>query len=398
MNSPNTQPNSGMILKILLPLLILAIGSGGAWLLWKLKSPPEQQPPEFRGVLVEVSELRSGPHQVWIHATGTVQTDQEIALVPEVSGKVAWLSSKMVNGGFFQTGELLLKIEADDYRLAVEKARAEVARAEVALASEQERARVARLEWERIDLPDKGEPGPLVTREIQLRQEQANLAAARAGLQQAELNLQRTEIRAPFNGRIRQESVDLGQYLRAGTAIGQLAGTDRAEILTPLPVDDLPWLKIPRTGSDLPGAAARVRLPGRADFSWQGQLVRSLGEIDPDSRMATLVVSVNDPYQFQTADSDHSLVNGRFVELNLQGPLLPEVIEIPRSALRENDSIWIMAEDNRLQILPVEVLRREPELVVGKAELADGAKLVLTPISGAVEGLLLRTAEDGDSP
>lgn len=384
---------TGTALKIILPILVLAIGVAGLLLLIKMKPRPEHQPPAFRGVLVEVTELHARPHQVQVHATGTVQAAQKIALVPEISGKVSWVSAKLVNGGFFRTGETLLKIEADDYQLAVERARADVARAEVSLASEQERARVARQEWRRVVLPDKGKPGPLVTHQIQLQQEQANLAAARATLQQAQLNLQRTAIKAPFNGRIRQESVGLGQYLRAGTAIGTLAGTDRAEILIPLPVTELSWLKIPAAGGKRRGSQARITLPGETSHAWLGRVVRSVGEIDPVSRMATVVVAVDDPYQLNSGGGQPELRNGQFVEITLQGPLLKQVFELPRSALRENNSLWIMGDDSRLRIVPVDVVRRDPRQVVVRTSLVDGTKLVLTSLAGAADGLLLRTAE-----
>ncbi len=394
MNDLNsTSPPSGKALKIILPLLILALGVAGFLLLMKMKSKPEQQPPEFRGQLVEVSELQAQPHQVQVRATGTVQAEQEIALVPEVSGKVAWLSPKLVNGGFFQAGEVLLKIEADDFRLAVERARAEVARAEVALTSEQERAKVARQEWQRIDLPNKGEPGPLVTREIQLQQERANLAAAQAAFKQSELNLQRTEIRAPFNGRIRQETVDLGQYLRAGTPFGSYAGTDQAEIMVPLAAEELRWLQVPKPGAKRPGSVARINRPGGDGPGWQGTIVRSLGEIDPVSRMAMLVVAVDDPYQLRSAAAAGDLSQGTFVEVRLLGATLEQVVELPRRALREDNQVWVMDSENRLRILPLEVVRREAELVVARATLNEGAKLVVTPVAGATDGLLLRTAD-----
>ncbi len=384
---------TGKALKILLPLLLLAVGVAGLLMLVKMKQSPEHQVPEFRGVLVDVTELQILPHQVQVRATGTVQAEQEISLVPEVSGKVAWLSERLVAGGFFQAGEILLKIEGDDYRLAVERSRAEVARAEVALVSEQERAKVSRQEWQRVELPNKGEPGPLVTREIQLLYEQANLAAAQAGLQQAELNLQRTAIRAPFNGRIRQESVDLGQYLRAGTSISSFAGTDRAEVMIPLPVAELSWLTVPSAGSTQQGSKAQVRLPGEETPHREGRIVRSFGEIDSGSRMATLVVAIDDPYQLASGGTQANLSNGQFVEIILQGATLAQVVELPRSALRENDRVWVMDSDNRLRIIPVEVVRRDPELVVARAALNDGAKLVLSPVAGAADGLLLRTSK-----
>ena len=385
-----TKQSSHLALKIILPLLVIALGIVAFIGLSHLKKTPQRQQPPRQGILVDVMRLEAGEHQVRVFATGTVGAEAEINLVPQVSGKVSWISPRLVTGGFFRQGETLLKIEQEDYLLAIEQAGAEVAQAEVALATEQEQAKIALEEWERVSLPDMGEPGPLVTREIQLRQQQAVLAAAEANLRKAELNLQRTELTAPFNGRIRSEQVDLGQYLVAGAAIAAFSGTDHAEISVPLPTTDLRWLEIPeQTGGT--GSLAIIRAPGDNSTSWQGRIVRSLGEIDPDSRLATLVVSVADPYRL-TADSEQraALPYGLFVEVELQGEALPDVISLPRKALRSGEQVWIADDENRLRLRPVEILRREKDQILVTGGVAPGDKLVLTNISGAADGALLR--------
>lgn len=384
--------------KIILPILILLIGIAAFSMLGKLKKAPQRQEPPQLGALVDVIELQAKSHQVKVHATGTVTAEQEITLVPEVSGKVTWLSPQLVSGGFFAQGEALLKIEASDYRLAVEKARADIARAEVALRTEQERARVTLQEWHRIDLPDKGDPGPLVTRELQLLQEQANLAAAKANLKLAELNLQRTEINAPFNGRIGQEQVDLGQYLRAGTSIGSFSGTDRAEIHVPLPINELAWLNIPSTHTTAAGSLAMISLPDNPQTQWQGRIVRSHGEIDPASRMATVVISVTDPYRLKGTADGTTLQHGQFVDIQLFGKQLGQLISIPRDALRSGQQVWIADNENRLRLRPVEILRREQEtLLVGRG-VSSGERLIMTTLSGAADGLRLRPVLQEQTP
>lgn len=384
------QKKSRKALKIILPILILAIGIGGFISIGKLKKAPPRQAAQQLGILVDVIELAATPHQVIVHATGTVQAEQEIDLVPEINGKISWISPRLVSGGRFKSGEVLLKLEQSDYQLAVEKARAEIARVEVALKTEQERARVALQEWQRVDLPNKGEPGPLVTREIQLQHEQANLAAAKANLQLALLNLQRTELTAPFNGRIRQERVDLGQYLRAGTSIGSFAGTDRAEIRIPLPASELAWLKIPAAGSTEEGSIARIYLPGKQQSDWQGKVVRSLGEIDPGSRMATVIVTVDDPYQLTGTSERQNLDSGLFVDIELLGSRLDAAISIPREALRNNQQVWIADQNDRLRLRQVEIMRREKQQLLVSKGVVAGERLIISSLSTAAEGLLLR--------
>jgi RND family efflux transporter MFP subunit len=376
-------------LKIILPLLILVFGFVGFNMMVKQKKSPQRQQAPQQGVLVDVIELQSRTHQIKVYATGTVQAEQEIELVPEISGKVSWIDPKLVGGGFFKKGEPLLQIEASDYQLAVEKARADIAKAEVALATEQERARVSIAEWERADIPDKGQPGPLATREIQLRQEQANLAAATANLQLAQLNLQRTELTAPFNGRIRQEHVDLGQYLRSGSSIGNFAGTDHAEIHIPIPADELQWLKIPRAGGAENGSRAKISLPGQQQ-TIPGKVVRSLGEIDPDSRMATVIVMVNDPYKLAGDANLPTLETGLFVDIELYGNRLDNLISIPRDALRNNQQVWIVDENNLLRLRQVEIVRREKDQLLISQGVSAGEKLITTTLSAAADGMLLR--------
>lgn len=385
-----TKTKSRLALKIILPLLVLIIGFAGFRMLTHLKNPPDRQQSQQQGVLVDTIKLESSNFQVTVHATGTVRAAQEIALIPEVSGKIISISPQLVNGGQFKQGETLLKIDPSNYLLAVEKAHAEIAQVQVALATERERAKIALSEWERIDISDKGEPGPLVSREIQLKQQQANLAAAQANLQQAQLNLQRTELKAPFNGRITQKQVDLGQYVRSGVSIGKFSGTDRAEIYVPLPYTELQWLTIPTARSQQMGSTAEIFLPGQQSSSWQGKIVRSLGEIDPTTRMATIIVTVDNPYRQNAAASQPTLEVGMFVDIQLKGKYLDNVISIPRKALRNNQQVWVLDGENRLQIRKVEIARRERDQLLISKGLSSDEQVVITPLSAAADGMLLR--------
>ncbi len=381
---------SRLALKIILPLLILVIGVVGFRMLTHLKKTPHRQQLSQPGVLVNVIDLEVGDFQVTVHTTGTVRAARQISLVPEVSGKVVSISPQLVSGGQFKKGATLLKIDPSNYQLAVEKARAEIAQVQVALATERERAKIALSEWERIDISDKGEPGPLVTREIQLKQQQANLSAAQANLKLAQLNLQRTEIKAPFNGRISQKQVDLGQYLRSGISIGKFSGTDRAEIYVPLPYTELQWLTIPATSDQKLGSTVEISLPRQQKPLWQGKIIRSLGEIDPTTRMATIVVVVDNPYRQKGAANQPDLETGMFVDIQLKGKFLNNVISIPRKALRNNRQVWLIDGENRLRIRQVEIARREKEQLLISKGLSAGEQVVTTPLSAAADGMLLR--------
>jgi RND family efflux transporter MFP subunit len=351
------------------------------------------------GALVEVMTVRPVDHEVTVFATGTVTAAQEAAITPEVTGRVVWLAPNLVAGGFFQAGEPLFEIEATDYRLAVERARAAVAKAELDLATVESQAAVARREWQNLKSGDGEPPNPLVVYEPQVANAQATLAASKAALEQAELDLKRTRVAAPFDCRVRSESVDTGQYLRAGVEVARVAGTDRAEVVVPLPLEELRHLRVPRpTEAGKSAGGSPVTLTLTVDdrhYRWAGRVVRSLGEVDPAGRMARVVVAVDDPYGLHDADPDGrpELALGLFVEVEFHGATLPGVFPIPRSALRPGQTVWLVDDSQLLQIRPVEVARRERDEVCIAQGLTAGDRVVLTALSGAANGMALRPVE-----
>lgn len=381
-------------LKILLPLLILALGAAGMAALIKSRQPPTREAPETLGALVEVLEVRRADHPLRIQATGTVQPRHELSITPQVSGLVVEIAPEMLAGGRVAKGEQLFAVEDVDYRLAVERAQAALARAELDLATVEGQARVARAEWERLNLDGRQEPNPLVLFEPQLANARAGVGAARAQLEQARLDLARTRLSAPFPALVRSAQVERGQYLRAGSPVATLIGTERAEVVVPLPLEDLAQVRVPRSGGTSSGSPAEIRLTlGERGFVWRGQVVRSLGEVDERGRMTRIVVAVEDPYNLRgTWPATHpALEMGSFVQVEILGETLPRVMSIPRTALREGDQVWIADADDRLRIRAVDVLRREPQsLLIGEG-LQEGERLVLTHLMGAAEGMKLRT-------
>lgn len=387
------------LLKIVLPFLVLLVGVAVLAVLIVSRRPPAREVQEFAGALVETVSVERRAHVVTVSATGIVQARQQAELVVQVSGQVTWLADQFVAGGLFEQGASLFRLEDVDYRLAVERAGAELAAAELALATVRSQARVAREEWQRLQAGAGEEPNPLVLYEPQLKNAEARVAAARAALRQAEIDLQRTEVRAPFNALVRSETIDLGQYLRSGSSVGTLLGTDKVEIVVPLPLEALGWVKVPRQGGR--GSAVKVRLAvGESSYSWSGRVVRTLGEVDPLGRMVRVVVAVDDPYLLRgnVADGRPPLAIGSFVEVALQGRRLPEVGIIPRRALRDGDTVWLADDDSRLRIRPVQVLRREQETIIVGDGLQGGERVIVSALSGAADGLKVRVREEEAGP
>jgi RND family efflux transporter MFP subunit len=376
------------LMKILLPFIIILTGIGVMAVLIAHRPVPKKEIRPDRGALVSILKVKKQDWQVIVSGTGTVEATEEVNVMPQVSGRVAYVSPSFVAGGFFQKGDLLFEIEQTDYLLALKQAEAAKAKAEHDLAVIESKARIARKEWELMAKDDR-KPNPLVIYEPQLKNAKAALASASAAVEQARLNLERTKLYAPFNCRVRSEKIALGQFVTAGSSVAVLSGTDTAEIIVPLPLDELQWIDIPKPGTEGRGSSATVSISiGDTTHQWQGQVVRSTGEVDLKTRMMKIVVAVKDPYGLK--NSKPALAIGSFVNVRIKGKTLSGVFVIPRNAFRDGSTVWTMDADNKLRIKKVTPLRIERDEVIISEGLNDGDLVVLTTLSGAADGMKLR--------
>lgn len=379
--------------KIFIPIIIILLGIVIMAALIVSRPEPKKEIKTDPGVLVQLLEVKKETFRIEVKGTGTVTAAEEVTINPQVSGRIVRVSPQLAVGGFFRTGDILFEIEDTDYSLAIDRAKASRAKAEYDLATIDSQARIARTEWERLNQNVQDQPNPLVLFEPQLKNAESALASADASVKQAELDLERTKIKAPFNCRVRSENIDLGQYVRSGSPVAVLAGTDSSEILVPMTRDALQWLTIPRNGNKDKGSSAVVSFNiGNKLYEWQGRVVRSTGEVDPKTRMMKLVVMINDPYGLEngSAASKPPLVQGTFVEVRFAGRELDNMIVIPRTALRDNSSVWVMDNENKLIIRKIVPLRIEHDQVIISDGIAEGDRVILTNISGAADGMKLR--------
>ena len=379
--------------KAIVPILVIVIALGLTFVLVKSRKPPKPLEIPYLGPLVETAELVLSSRRVVVFGTGSAQARREVNMTPQVKGRVSELSPNMVAGGTFRKGELLFAIESVDYDLAIDLARASLAQAELELQRNENLAMVARAEWQALNPGSIEEPNPLVVYEPQMKSASAQRDAAVANVRQAEINLQRTRMFAPFNGYVRSEQLEIGQYLNVGSAVATIVGTDQVEIVVPVSLDDLAWLQVPRNGEMQKGSEARIELQsGGRSFHWAGSITRALGEIDPQNRMAHVVVTVADTLAQDGVERSllNELLPGMFVEVRLQGKELADVIVVPRGALRDNDTVWIADRENRLQIRAVDIVRRERDEILVRGGLQAGEKIILTGLAGAAEGMILR--------
>jgi len=384
------------LLKTTLPLLVLSLGFVLFTAMVKFRKEPARVEKASPGLLVRTVVVKPKNTRMVVTAYGTVSPKIQVDLIPQVAGQVVELSEAMVQGGSFRNGDALVRIDPRDYELAVEKARADVARAEYELVREQKEGEIARKEWDMVagdgETPFSTPPGDdsLLFRGPQRRLAEANLDAAKARLREALLSLDRTVITAPFNGRVRAEAVDKGQYVSTGKVLATVYGTDSAEIVFPVPDEDLAWF-------ELPGASVLVSSEfGGHRHEWLGRVVRSGGSVDTGSRLVDVIVEVEDPFNRKNTHpaAKAPLIVGMFVEGRIQGQELPSVTVVPRYALREGNTVWVYANPaGELRIRSVDVIRvTEGEALIG-AGLKEGEQVIVSRIDAVTDGMKVRKAE-----
>lgn len=378
--------------QLLLSLAVLAAGVLGALVLVVTAPETPHVQPEPAVPLVRTVDARARDVQLRVATHGSVEPRTESDLVPEVSGRVVWVSPALVAGGFFEEGDALLRIEAHDYEIALERARAQEARAE----SEAALAARERTRQEALAERDVASAARLDDARNRARAAEAALREARAARAQAERDLARTELRAPFAGRVRDEQVDVGQFVSRAAPVARLYAVDWAEVRLPIRDEDLAWIDVPRAGAagggEGPPVVLRARYAGEMR-EWRGHVERSEGEIDPRSRMVHVVARIEDPYARRPGADHVPLPVGLFVEAEILGRLAEGVVVLPRSALRSDDRVLVVDAEDRLRFRAVTVLRRDRDEVLVRAGVADGERVCVSALEAPVDGMRVRPVD-----
>jgi len=405
--------------KFLIFCAILALGYFIFSHLRSSKPPPKRTEQKSLSSVVAVVAAKPAGSAIQVVAMGTVVPARQVNISPEVSGRIVRQSPELVPGGRFKAGDIILRIDSRDYELAVKQQMASVAQAELKLAQEAGLKAVAEKEWslikDRITPTEAGRK--LALREIQIASAQASLDAAKSQLEQAELRLSRTVIRAPFNALVIEESVDLGQVLGPGSKVATLVDSDHFWVRTAVPVDRLGWIRIPGLNAE-EGAPAQIthRLSSHERAKRPGRVLRLLADLDPQGKMARVIVDVRQPLVLETTTSKEPqssrttdnpketgatgfrpgvpLLLGSVVEVRIEGPEVDEALEIPRMALRDNDHIWIMAPEKTLDIRRIEVVWAREHSVFVRGELKVGEQVITSRLSEPVEGMAIKLAKE----
>ncbi len=384
--------------RILLPIFILTVAVVLAFAMFLLRpKPPASDPPPI-AQLVETITAKSAPVNYTVQSQGTVQPRTETSIVSEVTGKIVKVSDSFVVGGFFNAGEVLLRIDPSDYQSALINAEANLASAEATLAEEQARSEQAIKDWENLSQVtgrQGREPSSLVLRKPQLAQAQASVRASEAALMQARRDLERTSISLPYAGIVKSSSANIGQFVSAGTSMGSAFAIDIAEVRLPLNDDQQSYLDLPLSGlqRETDDSAPAVQLSARVGnqiHTWQGRIVRTEGQVDEATRMIYAIAAVTDPYGRLGKTRTAPLTMGTFVQAEIAGISADNVVPLSRALLREDGTVLVVGENDKLSIRKVEVDRATAEIAYIKSGLNDGDLVVTTAVSNPIPGTPLR--------
>lgn len=388
---------SAKVVKFAVPIVLIAAG-GVAFAYFKATAPTiERVAPHRSATVVQVQTVREGETRTVVTAMGTVVPSRQVTLKARVSGEVQAVASEFVPGGRMAKGETLLRLDSSDHQVEVSKAQSALKDARAALAIEQGSQTIAREEIRLLSemSPEGIAETDLSLRKPQLQQAQAAVASAEADLRKARLDLERTVVQAPFNALIVERNVNVGTYVGAQDALATLVGTDEFWVEAVVPLDRLSLLDINQEG----GCPVRIRSQSGSAGQWQGRVVHIAGKLNETSRMATVIVAVANPLEPVSDASAARLMIDDYVFVEIDGRPLAGVIELPRAALQDGNTVWV-CDDNTLDIRPVALAWKNNDAVFIQSGLRPGEQVVISELSSPVQGMSLKildTESAGDA-
>ena len=360
---------------LLLCLLILVIGLVLARILILTAPEAERTKPQRQAILIETTSVALSDEHVMLELAGIVEPAEQVVLRTPVNGKIVSVNEQFIEGGLIPKGDMILQTDPADYELALRVSEAAHAAAQFEYELELGQQDIARHEWELLKADDATlKEESLALRIPHLNASKAAVAAAKAKVKRAQLDLKRTTQRAPFNALVRECYVDLGEQVNQQVPLALLTSTDRYHIEASVPIDRLKWIQFP-------GSPVTVR--STTGTTYPGEVLKLTGSIETKGRMARVIISVEDPLGQKTLH-EKPLLLGEYVEVVIQGELLRAVTRIPRKALREGNTVWL-DQEGALAIKPVNVLFRESDSILVRG-LPSESDLIISDIAAPVPG------------
>ena len=383
--------------RIVIVTVIIIVGIVVARQLIKTKPKISKRQPERIAPLVKVVPLQSSSQVIRIGAMGTVVPSKEIVLKTPVGGEIKDVNDQFSPGGIINKGDTIIQIDPRDYDLALQKKKRALSDAQYAYKLEEGRQNVARQEWDLL----YGEGGEnlaesaLALRKPHLEKVQMDIKSARADIELAKLDLERTTVKAPFNGIVLNKYVDKGAFVAPQEKLADLVGTDEYWVQVSVPLNRLQFLKIPGAG-DNDGSKARIFY--RENNVREGQVIRLQGDLTQEGRMARLLVSVLDPLDLSKGKQERQpLIIGEYVRVEIVGEELQNVYRIPRTSLHNDREIWVATEENRLSVRPVDIVWREESHVLVRDGFQPGELLIVSDLPVPADGMMIRKDARGEN-
>jgi RND family efflux transporter MFP subunit len=373
-----------MIRHLIIPVFILGIFLFLAATLMATAPVLEPSSVEKLATTVRVVEIQPKSVQLKVNSQGSVMPSTESQLIPEVSGKVSWMSPNLVAGGYFDDQEILIRVDDTDYKTKLDRAQANLTRAE----AEQQHNEFEYRRMQSLVKRNLVSRSQLENSLRAYRVAEASLQDATANFNQAEQDLARTQIRAPFAGLVRSENVDIGQFVSRGSPIATIYAGNQAEVRLPIADRQLAFLNIPVSirgeipQEFQPEVTLTAQYAGQT-LKWKGNIVRSEAEIDVSSRMVQLVARV------ESTSNPVPLSIGLFVSAEIQGLAAKNVVVLPREALRNDNQVLVVDDENRLRFRKIETLRLYQDDLLVQAGLEAGERVCISPLQTAIEGMVV---------
>ncbi|MBQ4847728.1 efflux RND transporter periplasmic adaptor subunit [Pseudoalteromonas sp. MMG005] len=386
--------------RILLPVAVLVISVAAIMLI--VNNPPKNSRSKSKPqaqMLVEIEQLQSSEFTLNIASYGVVKPRTQSMLVAQVSGEVSYINDRFRDGGFFEKGDVLLRIDDRDYQAEVKISQATLLSAEQALLEEQARSEQAKEDW--LRLGNGSQASELVLRKPQLAAQHANVLSAQAKLEKAQLALERTSVVAPFSGRVLSKKVDLGQVVSSNGQIAEIYAIDYVEIRLPINNRDLAFINLPERSREGTHNGLETQVTLTSDLvgtqQWHGQIIRTEGAISEQSQQLYVVAQIDDPYSVDKM-AGFSIKIGQYVNAQITGKTLSNVIIIPNNAIYQGSYVYVLNNDNLLMRKDVQLAWQNKDIAIVKSGLDAGMRLVTTPLGQVSSGTKVVVINDNSEP
>ena len=360
----------------------------------KLNNKPEEKKRAFNTLAVLADYAVLDDVQLSVKTQGEARPQTEIDLVPEIGGKIVYVSPNFIEGGIIKKGEVLLRIEDADYKVSVIRAQAQVAQAEQSVIREKAEGEIAKQDYQELGI---GKASPLALRLPQQAQALASLQAAEAELASANLQLKRTEVRAPFTGRVKTKNSDIGQFVSPGRTLGRIFSTSIVEVRLPLSDSDLSKIDLPiayvaKNRASAIDVELNAIIAGKRRY-WSGKIMRTASTYDTQTRALFAIAEVVDPYGSGASENGYPLAPGLFVDAEISGKIYQEIIVLPRDGLRPDNEVYVVDDKGKADIRKVKVLDSDSERALLLGGVDEGELVVLSPMEKSRTSMSLRVLD-----